>query len=341
MQDCHQKSYFVNVFSFAHIEYLLLLVLLIPVGLFYFLNLRWKKATKKKLGDAQLVNVLTANHSPKKFSSKFWLLFAALAFVSLGAANLRIAGKTENLNRKGRDVIVAMDVSKSMLADDVKPSRLEKAKQFVSRLMDVLPDDRVGLVWFAGKAYLPMPLTADAGAAKLFVQSASPDAVPTQGTVLGEALRLSAQSFPSESKRYKIVVLITDGEDHDETAAEAAKQLKEQGILLLTVGLGTEAGAPITEPGSTEFKKDAAGNTVLSKLNEPLLKKMAAANGGMYGNLQNTDAMVKDVVAVIDQLEKKSDADGGLVTNYVYFFMWFLGLAFLLLIAELFITDKK
>lgn len=329
------------MFSFAHIEYLLLLVLLVPAILFFLLNRRWKKKSAKKLGDPQLVQLLTAEHAVKKFNLKFWLLFFALAFTALGAANLRMPGATEQVNRKGRDIIIAMDVSKSMLADDIKPSRLDKAKQFVSKLIDALPDDRIGLVWFAGKAYLPMPLTADEGAAKMFVQSANPDDIPTQGTVLSEALLLAAQSFPTEGKRYKIVVLITDGEDHDENAAERARQLKEEGILLLTIGLGTEEGSTITDPLTNDFKKDKSGQTVISKLNEELLKNMATANGGMYGNLQNIDAMVKDVSAVINQLEKKSAEGAGAPLNYIHLFVWFLAVALLLLVIELFISEKK
>jgi Ca-activated chloride channel homolog len=329
------------MFSFAHIEYLFLLALLIPAFLLFFFNKRWKKKTVTKIGDAQLVQQLTSNHSPKKFNTKFWLLFFALAFTALGAANLRLPGESENVTRKGRDIVIAMDVSKSMLADDIKPSRLEKAKQFVSKLIDALPDDRIGLVWFAGKAYVPMPLTADEGAAKMFVQSANPDDIPTQGTVIGEALSLSAESFPKESKRYKIIVLITDGEDHDENAAEQALRLKEQGILLLTIGLGTEEGSTITDPLTNDFKKDKMGQTVISKLNEELLKKMALANGGMYGNLQNTDAMVNDVSAVINQLEKKSAEGNGTPANYIHLFMCFLLAALLFLIIEFFITEKK
>lgn len=320
---------------------MLLLVLLVPAFLFFFLNKNWKKKAAKKIGDPLLVQQLTSNHSAKKFNAKFWLLFFALAFTALGAANLRIPGESENVSRKGRDVVIAMDVSKSMLADDIKPTRLEKAKQFVSKVIDALPDDRIGLVWFAGKAYLPMPLTADEGAAKMFVQSANPDDIPTQGTVISEALLLAAQSFPAESKRYKIIILITDGEDHDESATESAQQLKEQGILLLTIGLGTQEGSTITDPLTNDFKKDKLGQTVISRLNEDLLKKMALANGGMYGNLQNMDAMVNDVSTVINQLEKKSAEGNGPPTNYINFFIWFLVAALLLLLIEFFISERK
>ncbi len=329
------------MFSFAHIEYLVLLLLLIPAVLVFVLNKRWKKKTKKKIGDEQLVNLLTANHSAKKFSVKFYLLLAAMAITVLGAANLRSAGKAENVNRKGRDIVVAMDVSKSMLADDVKPTRLDKSKLFVSKLMDQLPDDRIALIWFAGKAYLPMPLTADQGAAKLFVQSASPDAVPTQGTVIGEALRLASESFPQESKRYKIVLLITDGEDHDEAAVSMARQLKDRGILLLCIGLGTIEGSPIADPVTKDYKKDNLGQTVVTKLNEPLLQQLASVNGGLYGNLQNTDEMLEEITAVINQLEKKGVEGEVSNTNYNNYFIWFLLAAALLLIIELFIRERK
>jgi Ca-activated chloride channel homolog len=329
------------LFSFAHIEYLLLLAVLIPVVLLFVVNKRWKKKTKKKIGDEQLVNLLTANHSKNKFAAKFYVVLAAIALTAVGAANLRSAGKAENVNRKGRDIIIAMDVSKSMLADDVKPTRLDKAKQFINKLLDQLPDDRVGLIWFAGKAYLPMPLTADQGAAKLYVQSAGPDAVPTQGTVIGEAMRLAAESFPQESKRYKVLLLITDGEDHDEAAENMARELKDRGILLLSIGLGTAEGSPITDPETKEFKKDNLGQTIVSKLNEPLLRQLAAVNGGLYGNLENTDEMLKEVTSIINQLEKKGVEGEVSNTNYNNYFFWFLTAALLLLILELFIRERK
>ncbi|NCU04879.1 MAG: VWA domain-containing protein, partial [Chitinophagaceae bacterium] len=175
----------------------------------------------------------------------------------------------------------------------------------------------------------------------LYLQSSAPDAVPTQGTVISEALRLAAESFPQESKRYKIVLLITDGEDHDEAAESMARQLKDRGILLLSIGLGTEEGSPITDPETKEYKKDNLGQTVVSKLNEPLLRKLAAVNGGLYGNLENTDAMLEEVTAVINQLEKKGVEGEVSNTNYNNFFIWFLAVALLLLIAELFIRERK
>jgi Ca-activated chloride channel family protein len=328
--------------QFAHIEYLPALVLLIPAILIFIGNRRWKKKTKRKIGDEALVNILTANHSPGKYSFKFWLVFFAMALTALGAANLREPGKGENINRKGRDIVIAMDVSKSMLADDIKPSRLEKSKQFLTKLIKELPDDRIALIWFAGKAYLPMPLTADQGAAKMYIQSAGPDAVPTQGTVVGEALRLAAESFPQDSKRYKVVLLLTDGEDHDEAANARAQRLREQGILLITVGAGSTEGSPIPEPGTNEFKKDKFGQTVVSKLNETLLRQISATNGGLYGNLDNADALIKEISDVINQLEKKSmDGTDTASINWRNYFIWFLAGAILLLVLELFINEVR
>jgi Ca-activated chloride channel homolog len=330
------------MFSFAHIEYLLLLAILIPVLLFFIVNLRWKRKANQKMGDVQLINLLTANHSHKKFAFKFWLIFGAMALTAIGAANLRQAGKGEMVNRKGRDIVIAMDVSKSMLAEDVKPNRLEKAKQFLTKLLSKLPDDRVALIWFAGKAYLPMPLTADQGAANLFIQSASPESVPTQGTVIGEALKLSAENFPKDSKRFKVVVLMTDGEDHDQTANERAKELKEQGILVIAVGIGSVEGTPIPDKETNDFKKDKLGQTVVTKLNENLLKQIALTNGGLYGNLQNNDALLKEVTSLINQMEKKGmDESGAGNINWISYFIWFLGAACLFLILELFINERK
>jgi Ca-activated chloride channel homolog len=329
------------VFSFAHIEYLLLLAVLIPVLFFFIFNLRWKRKTKKKMGDEQLINLLTANHSHKKFALKFWLIFGAMALTALGAANLRQAGKGENINRKGRDIVIAMDVSKSMLAEDVKPNRLEKAKQFLTKLLAKLPDDRVALIWFAGKAYLPMPLTADQGAANLFIQSASPESVPTQGTVIGEALKLSAENFPKESKRFKVVILLTDGEDHDEAANERAKELKEQGILVIAIGIGSLEGTPIPDKETNDFKKDKLGQTIVTKLNENLLKQIAANNGGLYGNLQNNDALLKEVAALINQMEKKGTDGNSANINWLSYFIWFLAAACFFLIIELLINERK
>ena len=186
----------------------------------------------------------------------------------------------ENVQRKGVDVMLVLDVSKSMLARDIKPSRLERAKQFLLRLVDQLPNDRIGLVLFAGRAYLQMPLTTDHGAAHMYIQEASPDAVPTQGTVIADALRMANAAFNSKERKYKSIVLVSDGEDHDPDAAKVAKQLAQDGVLINTVGIGSPEGSPIEDPVTGELKKDQEGHTVISKLNEAELQQLATATNG-------------------------------------------------------------
>ncbi len=179
----------------------------------------------------------------------------ALAAVIVASANLQKPGAMDDVQRKGVDVVIAMDVSKSMLAEDIKPNRLERARQLVYKLMDQLPNDRVGLVLFAGRAYLQMPLTTDHGAARMYIQQAGPDVVPTQGTVISEALRASNSAFNSKERKFKSIVLITDGEDHDPQAVPLAQQLAEDGVMINSVGIGSAEGAPIMDPATNDIQK--------------------------------------------------------------------------------------
>ncbi len=215
-----------------HIEYLTYLAALpVLLALLWFL-LRWKKRTADKIGDPQLVGQLIRNFSSTRFLIKACLALVALFAIVLAAANIQKPGSMENVQRKGVDVMLVLDVSKSMLARDIKPSRLERAKQFLLRLVDQLPNDRIGLVLFAGRAYMQMPLTTDHGAAHMYIQQASPDEVPTQGTVIAEALRMANAAFNSKERKYKSIVLVSDGEDHDPDAAKVAKTLADDGVLV-------------------------------------------------------------------------------------------------------------
>ena len=262
--------------------------------LFVFL-LRWKRRVVRRIGDKELVGQLTNNFSPGLFSLKIILLLLALAAGVVAIMNLRKPADADSIARKGIDVVIAMDVSKSMLATDLQPSRLERAKQFVTKLMNAMPNDRIALVLFAGKAYLQMPLTTDHSAAQMFVSSASPAAVPQQGTVINEALKMSAKAFNTADRRFKAVVLISDGEDHDTEAEKTSKDLAEQGMMINTVGIGSPEGAYIIDPATGENKKDEAGNTVITKLNEEELRLLAENTNGVYVRLQNTDEAVDAV----------------------------------------------
>jgi Ca-activated chloride channel family protein len=236
--------------------------------------------------------------------------------------------------------MIALDVSKSMLAQDIKPNRLERAKQAVSKLIDRLSNDRIGIVVFAGRAYLQMPLTGDHGAAKMYLSSASTDIVPTQGTVISDALKMCYSSFNSKEKKYKAVVLISDGEDHDEGALKIAEQMAEEGIVINTVGIGSPQGSTIMDELTNQEKVDAAGNTVITKLNEDELMKIAEKGKGSYQLFTNADELVSKLDTQLGSMDQRTVTEDSLV-NYKYFFPYFLILALILLVAELFISERK
>jgi Ca-activated chloride channel family protein len=319
----------------------LLTLLLAPVLVFLFILLvKWKKKTIAKIGDERLIRQLISDYSPGRFLVKFILVLSAFVLTGLGVANLQYPRQVEQVQRQGVDVILVLDVSKSMLARDIQPNRLERSKQLMNRLIDKLRNDRIGLVLFAGRGYLQMPLTTDHSSAKIYVNSASPESVPAQGTVIGEALTISNNAFGQKEKKYKTVVLITDGEDHDETAMEAAGLLAENGAILHTIGVGSAEGSTLTDPVTGEQKKDAQGNVVISRLNEPMLQELAKAANGTYQHLENTDRVVNNILEQINGMEQKSISDQSFI-NYRSFFQWFIGIALGLLILDFFISERK
>jgi Ca-activated chloride channel family protein len=227
-----------------------------------------------------------------------------------------------------------------MLASDLAPNRLERAKQFISRVMNEMSNDRFSLVLFAGKAYLQMPLTTDHGAAQMYVSSASPDAVPQQGTVISDALEMSANAFNITDKKFKTVLLISDGEDHDEDAVAIAKKLSEQGVMINTIGIGSPEGATIPDPATGDVKKDEAGNTVVSKLYEEVLKEIATVTNGIYIRLESSGEALTLLTKQLSQIDKKSFSDISQM-NFRTFFTWFAAAMFVLLLIENFIPERK
>jgi len=294
----------------------------------------------RRTGDEKLIRILTRHHSPRLSILKFAMIILAFAAGILAALNPVLPGAGESVQRKGIDIAIALDVSKSMMATDLAPNRLERAKQFVSKLMDELPDDRLALVLFAGKAYMQMPLTTDHGAAKLFVSAAGPDAVPQQGTVIGDALQMSARVFNSAEKRFKTIILISDGEDHDENAIRTADELAEQGIMINTVGVGSPEGSVIVDPATGLSKTDATGNTVISKLDETTLRSVSEKTNGTYTRLQSSDEAVSQIRSQLAQIERKSFGDMSMM-NFKTFYMWLAAAMLVLLLAENFIPERK
>ena len=326
--------------QFQHIEYLFGLLAVPLMLLLFVFVVRWKKATSKKIGDPVLVDQLISNYSSVKFQLKFILFTSAFIIAVIALANPRKPIGSAVVNSTGIDVMIALDVSKSMLAKDISPNRLERAKQFLSKLIDKLPDDRIGMVVFAGRAYLQMPLTTDHAAAKMYLATATPAVVPTQGTVITDALKMCNASFNHLEKKYKSIILISDGEDHGEDAVTLAKNLANEGVTINTIGIGSPEGSLLVDSETNEVKKDATGAAVISKLNELGLKEIATNGNGVYQLFTNTD----DVLQVLDKqlktMGQKTIKDNSLI-NYTSFFQWLLALSLLLLLGEFLMSEVK
>jgi Ca-activated chloride channel homolog len=328
------------VLAFQYTEILIALAVIPLLALLFLSLLHWKKTIVKKIGDERLVKGLIASYSPVNFLLKYILASFALIAIIIGIANPRKPGTMSNVNRKGVDVIIALDVSNSMLAQDIKPNRLERARQFVYAMMEELKNDRIGLVLFAGRAYMQMPLTLDHGAARMYVQTAGPSVVPTQGTVISEALRISNTAFNSKERKYKSIVLITDGEDHDPQALPLAQQMAENGVMINTIGIGSPEGSTIPDPQTGGNKTDETGTVVVSRLNEQELQQLAAATKGVYVRLENPKDAVRAVSNQLDTIEKTSPDDSAF-KDYVNYFPWILSLALLILLVEFAYPERK
>ncbi len=320
---------------------LLTLFLLIPLmGLFYWLALRKKKRSVQKIGDPELVAQLLAGYNPRSYFRKFLMVTIGMCLLILALANLRIPTGSEKISRNGIDVMIAMDVSKSMLAEDVQPNRLDRSKQLLNRLIDRLGNNRIGIVIFAGKAYLQMPLTGDLAAAKMYLSSATTQSVPTQGTVIGDALKMCFASFNPKEKKYKTVILISDGEDHDEQAVEIARQMAAEGVVINTIGIGSVGGAPIRDAATGQMKTDADGNMVVSRLNEGALQAIAKSGNGSYQLFRNTEETVSMLARQLASMDQRAVTEDSLV-NYRSLSQIFLALALAFLILEMFISEMK
>jgi tetratricopeptide (TPR) repeat protein len=328
------------MFRFEHIEFFWALAGIPLLVLLFFYVLWWKRKTARKIGDPALVKELTSGYSPSKFALKFMLILIAFAACAFAATGLKKPQGNQQVTRNGIDVILAIDVSKSMLAQDVKPNRLERAKLLLGKLIDRMDNHRVGLVVFAGRAYIQMPLTADQNAARLYLSSVNAGMVPTQGTVIGDALKMSYAAFDAKEKKYKAVVLLSDGEDHDESAGKIAEAMAADGVVINTVGIGSPEGATIIDEATNEVKKDIDGNIVISKLNEKELKDIAAKGNGMYQLFSSSEDVLAGLEAQLSSMGSRVITETS-STSYTHYFTWFLAAALLLLLAEFFISEKK
>ncbi|ANH79718.1 hypothetical protein A8C56_00865 [Niabella ginsenosidivorans] len=328
-------------FEFQYIYFIWLATAVLLFLVLFAAVKKWKRKTIKKIGEPALVKSMIRGYSPFRFNFKFFLLCLSFLLGVFCVMSLRKPGGDDGIKRAGIDVVFVLDLSKSMLAQDVKPSRLLLAKQFISQMMDAMPDNRVGLVWFAGKAFIQMPISADHGSAQMYVDDASPDVVPVKGTVIGDALEQSLKSFGEREAKYKAVILISDGEDHDEKALKLSKELATHGLMVNTVGIGSPEGSFIPDDSTGGNKLDpATGAPVISKLNQKELQEIAANTKGVYVHLTDINAAVKAINAQLAQIDKKVSADTSLM-SFSYYFWVFATAMVLLLITEQLLPDGK
>lgn len=325
---------------FQEISHLFALVIVPLLIVLFIAMVYWRNRKMKVLGDERLVERQLLGFIKGRNTTKFVLLTIALATIIIGWANLQMGAKTEKVQRKGVDVIVALDVSKSMLARDIQPNRLTRAKQLVQSMLDRMGNDRVGLIVFAGRSYLQVPLTIDYSALKMMLQNVEPDLVPTQGTVISDAVDLAVTSFSQKEKKYKSLVIISDGEDHDENAVQKVRDAAEDGVIVHTVGIGSPQGTTIFDPETKSIKLDDNGNPVISRLNEEELSSIASAGRGTYTLLRNTNDVAEKLVDEIDGMEQKS-LGAVVFTDYASYFQYFLIIGFVLLLIEWLIPSSK
>ncbi len=329
--------------EFDHLIFLSLLAAIPVFVLVFLLMLRRRKKAIQNFGDTALVQQLINDYSRSRPVLKFILLMLVFTFLVFGVVNLKIGSKLDKTKRKGVDIIIALDVSNSMLAQDIKPSRIERAQMAISKLIDKFEDDQIGIVVFAGTAQVLLPITTDYAAAKMLTQSANPEIIPTQGTAIGEALTLATNSFDKNSKNKKAIILISDGENHEDEAVPAVQNAVKEGIVVHTIGMGSENGAPIPvgmKGFNMEYKKDRDGNTVVTKLNEPMLQQIAAAGKGTYARATTNDVGLNTIFNEISKMEKKN-YEAKVYSEYSSTYVYFVALGLVILLLEFFIFDRK
>jgi Ca-activated chloride channel family protein len=324
-------------------KYLYLLFIVPVLVLLFLYNQYWKRKKQREFGDLDLVKKLSPEKSVFKPILKLVVILLGLVGLIFGLVNPKIGTKMETVKREGIDIVFAMDVSKSMLAEDVAPNRLEKSKQIVSQIINQLGSDRIGIVAYAGSAFPVLPITTDYGVAKMFLQSMNTDIVSSNGTSLDEAIKLSATFFDEKSKTSKLVILISDGEDHSEGAEDAAEEAKKLGMKIITIGVGTEKGSPIPLRVNSvveSFKRDKNNEVVITKLNKEGLTTIAKVTKGGYVDGKNTKVVLDYVKNALDNIQK-TEFESTQMADFQSQFQWFLGFAFALLFLDVFLLERK
>ncbi|WP_303316814.1 VWA domain-containing protein [Flavivirga abyssicola] len=316
----------------------------IPVIILLFLVLQfWKYKAQSKFADKRLLKKLSPNTSLFKSILKLGVLSLAFACLAIALVNPKIGTKLETIKREGVDIVFAVDVSKSMLAEDIAPNRLEKSKQLVTQIINNLASDRVGIIAYAGKAFPQLPITTDYASAKMFLQSMNTDMLSSQGTAINEAIKLAKTYFDDEEQTNRVLVIISDGEDHSEEAAAIAEEANEEGIRIFTIGVGDIKGGPIPEKRNgivLNYKKDNQGETVITRLNEETLMAIAEEANGAYINGKNTNDVVESIREILNSMDK-TEFEAKQFADFKDQFQWFLGFGIFFLLLDVFLLERK
>ncbi|MBO7529928.1 MAG: VWA domain-containing protein [Bacteroidales bacterium] len=333
-----------NILRFENPQYLYWL-LIIPVLVAVYVLIRlWNRKQFGRFANIKLRGYLIPMFSSARANTKFVLFNLIIALLIIGAANLQSGSKMEKVKREGIDLFLCVDISNSMHAEDIMPNRLERSKQAINKLISKLQGDRIGIVVFAGNAYVQLPITTDYAAAKMFLSTVDTDLIPTQGTEVGRAIELAIKSF-GETEQSKAIIIISDGEDHENgDAVKAAQNAAKAGIKVYTIGMGLDEGAPIPVYNKygkkTGYKKDKEGNIIITKLDDNMLRQIAEIGDGIYVRASNSNVGLNKIYEDINKA-KKSEIDAKVFTDYDDQFQWFVGAAIILLIFEILISSGK
>jgi len=338
-----------NILRLENPDFLFALLIIPVLLIIWYVLIKVQKKSWAKFGDIKLINKLMPMVSYRRKNWRFIIYIFALSSLIIALANPQLGSKLEKVKRKGIDMIIAIDISNSMLAEDIKPNRLIRSKRAISKLVDNLQGDRIGIIVFAGSAYTQLPITTDYSAAKMFLATVSTDYISTQGTSIAAAIDMGRLTFENEvndqknQDRNKAIIIITDGEDHEEGAIDQAIKAKEEGIKIYTIGMGTQKGAPIPNIRNgrrTGFKKDKEGHTVISRFNEALLQEIAEKGDGIYVRANNSKSGLKIILDEINMLNK-TEIETQSFKDYESRFQIFVAISLFLLIIELLISERK
>lgn len=328
------------MFRFADPTYLYTLIILPFLAIFYFYSNYRRRKNIRKYGDPELIESLMPEVSKYRPDVKFWIVLITLGLIIVMISRPQFGSKMETVKRGGVEVVIALDISNSMLAQDVIPSRLDKSKKLVSRMVDEFTNDKIGLIVFAGDAFTQLPITSDYISAKMFLESISPALISSQGTNIGGAIRLAIRSFTPQEGVGRAIVVITDGENHEGGAIEAAKEAAEKGIKVYVLGVGSPEGSPIPIRGSNDFRKNKDGNVIVTRLNEEMCQEIAKAGNGGYIRVDNSNSVQRALQKEIEKLAK-ADVESTIYTEFDEQFQVIAWVIFFLLLIEMLILEKK